>query len=80
MLYVWYMAAVCQIGFSKESYSLLGPFGEPIVYIPTKYRENIFIGGRDMPPKRNSKRVSGGGILLPVAILTSVIFRGPSCV
>jgi len=29
---------------------------EPTVYIPTKFRENILIGGRDKPPKRNSNR------------------------
>jgi len=29
---------------------------ELIAYMPTKFRENILIGGRDMPPKRNSKR------------------------
>jgi len=28
---------------------------ELITYIPTKFRKNILIGGRDMPPKRNSK-------------------------
>jgi len=37
---------------------VFGPFhtfGEPIVYIPTKFCENILIRGRDMPQKRNSK-------------------------
>jgi len=39
---------------------IFGPFhafGESIVYIPTKFRENILIGSRDMPQKRNLKRV-----------------------
>jgi len=30
--------------------------GEPIIYTPTKFRENIFIGGIDMPPKQNPKK------------------------
>jgi len=37
-------------------FGLFHTFGEPIVYIPTKFRENILIGDRDMPPKQNLKR------------------------
>jgi len=43
------MAAVCQVGFSKKN--VFGTFhtsGEPIFYMPIKFRENILIGGRDM--------------------------------
>jgi len=47
-------------------------------YIPTKHCWNILIGGRDMPRKRNGSL--GGGILIPIPILISVFFRGPSCV
>jgi len=36
--------------------------GELMTYIPAKFRENILIGGRDMP----QYGPSGGGILLPV--------------
>jgi len=54
---------------------------DPIFYLHTKFGEDILIGGGDMPPKLNSKHTSGGGIPLPVAILTSVLLRGrPMCV
>jgi len=57
MLYVWYMTAVCQIGFSKQMYLDHSTWmGEPNIYTPTKFRENILIGGRDMPSKQNSKQ------------------------
>jgi len=52
---------------------------EPVTYIlvPTKFPENNWIGGRDIPRERNLKQASSSGILSPVPILTTVIFRGP---
>jgi len=57
---------------------IFGPFhtfDEPIVYIPTKFRETILIDGR-CPPNETRIGSSGVGILLAVPILTSAIFRG----
>jgi len=39
--------------------------------------EDIVIGGGDMLPIPNAKHASGGGILLPVPILSRVLLRDP---
>jgi len=79
MLYVWYMAAVRQIGFSKETQlDHSTPCGSPLP-TPTKFRENTLIGAEIYPSKIQTN-FSGGGILLPVPILTTVILHWPSCV
>jgi len=41
--------------FEEIVFGPLHTFGEPTVYIPTKFHENLLIGGRDMPRKRNTK-------------------------
>jgi len=105
MLYVWYtvyMAAVRQIGFSKESYlDTFGIWGANCIhvylhthqisweYLDREQNQDINISILDQdqvsssgaeiifPENEIRNRPSGGGILLPVQILTSVIFRGP---
>jgi len=47
MLYVWYMAAVRQIGFAKET--TIPHIWGAIIYMLTKFHGNSLIGDRDMP-------------------------------
>jgi len=48
MLYLWYMAAVLKLDFRRKRIWTILHLGEAI-YIPTKFRENILIGGKDTP-------------------------------
>jgi len=42
--------------FEETMFRSFHTLTELITYTPTKFRENILFGGRDMPPKRNSKQ------------------------
>jgi len=44
--------------------------GEPIVYVPTKFHENILMGAEICPENEIQNGPYGGGIQLPVSILT----------
>jgi len=65
---------------------IFGPFHtfeEPISTYPPNFVKISWSGGgryTPLPQKKIRNGFSCGGILLPVPILTSVIFRGPSCV
>jgi len=80
MLHVWCIATVKLDFWRKRVFRPLRTLRELITYMLTKFRENILIGGRDCPENEIQNWPFGGRILLPVSILTSVIFRGPSCV
>jgi len=77
MLYVWCMASICQIGFSKITHlDHFIPWGNQLPKYPPNFVKYLY-RGQIFPPKCNLKpALSGGGILLPVPILTNVILRG----
>jgi len=63
--------------FRRKRIWNISHLGEPIVYILTKFRGNILTDGRDMRQNEIRNQPSGGGILFPVSILTTVVFWGP---
>jgi len=77
--YVWYMAAVRQIIFLKESYldhttpwrSSLPTYRPNFVKISASWAEIC-------PQNKIGNGPSGGGILLSVSILSSILFRRPT--
>jgi len=54
MLCVWCIADVPKLDFRRNRVRPFHTLRELITCISTKFRENILIGGIDMPPKRNS--------------------------
>jgi len=68
------MAAIHHLGLWRKAYfDHFTRCRTPLfTYTPNKFGEDVLIGGGDMLPKRNSKNVSRGGILLAVPTMMPV--------
>jgi len=75
------MAAVCQIGISKKVH--LGhfiPWGSPLPTYPPNFMKIYRLGAEICPQNEIWNQPSGGRILLPATILTTLVLWGQSSV